>query len=178
MRVLPSVERPRGWRNPCCLNDAMRRRSAWSPAVKPTLLVASTVASIVAGCGGGGFAPDGGPGFGNPDGTVDTEPRPPGEQQGRIRVLEELVFSPNGSSAAGRIDAWFSATGNPSWQHVTMEDGSCALKTFDYEPCDPSCTGICGGPGQCDPWPMFVSAGTLTIAGLGTEVSIWYTGGW
>jgi hypothetical protein len=72
-----------------------------------------------------------------------------------------------------QIEALVHDGADPSFHEVT-EEGSC--RYFHLEPgfCDPACTGgeVCDVGNACVAYPALVSAGTLTVEGLGDPISI------
>jgi hypothetical protein len=53
------------------------------------------------------------------------------------------------------------------YQHEVMREGACRLLEFEPKECDPSCSnGICGDNNVCQPFPAYLSSGTMTISGL------------
>jgi hypothetical protein len=143
-------------------------------AMTRTCVLAAGAAAILIGCGGGD---DGGPdGGGVPDGgaEVDATPGPdgsgppPGDPRGEIRVTESR--HPWGSASA--VQARFYQTREARFHRQTMAEGDCVLFEFEQAFCDPPCNGICVETNVCEPWPVAVSAGTLTIDGLTVPVTI------
>lgn len=55
------------------------------------------------------------------------------------------------------------------WQQKGAAVGDCKLMVGPTLECNPGCTSpqICGGPNQCIDQPMFQSAGTVTLSGVG-----------
>jgi hypothetical protein len=124
---------------------------------------------LVAGCGGGGE--------GDPDARIvsDAGPMPdappPAGKRGELVVLEvkgtwsdgDGNFTPYEASRLGG-GVWNGA--RPIAHKESMRDGACVLLTYTPQQCDEWCDGVCVGLNQCQPWPAYVSAGTLTITGL------------
>jgi hypothetical protein len=129
------------------------------------------VCAALAACGGGddtGGNPDAP--AGTPDAAVD-----PAAVVGGIQILEERALSgdPPQEYRAGRIHVRFYDPAPPNFHRVTVTEGACTLRRYVPANCDPACTdGLCVGDNECEPWPGAASAGTLTIAGLGTAVSM------
>jgi hypothetical protein len=139
--------------------------------IRVTLVCAATAAVALGACGGGddaGGNPDAP--AGTPDAGVD-----PGELIGGIRILEEraLTGDPPQEYRAGRVHVRFYDPAPPDFHRVTVTEGACTLRRYVPASCDPACNdGLCVGDNECEPWPGMASAGTLTIAGLETAVSI------
>lgn len=159
----------------------MTDRRGQTGSIVRMALLGVVVATAAAACGGGSGGPgDGGAGSGGGSGGASggsgggPGPRPSGDRRGEIRALEGRVYFEDTSTPRSVVDGRFLDGGEPSWHQVAMTDGACVLKTFTPQSCDPFCDGICYGPNQCAPWPTYVSAGTLTITGLKTPVSIPY----
>lgn len=81
-----------------------------------------------------------------------------------IHVIENGGLGPR--TLGSTIWAEFPQGGTPDWHSETLRVGDCRL--LEYEPgfCTPACEGVCVAPDECRPWPQYLSAGTLTFAGL------------
>ena len=124
---------------------------------------------LVVGCGDddavapdGAQAGDGRPGDAPPDGLGGAA------SAGRLTVTEvNATFGGSGS-----FFGEFMAGGLPVWHRETMVMGDCRL--FEYDPpfCDPFCDFqfYCAEGNVCQPYPTFMSAGTITVSGLKTAL--------
>lgn len=106
------------------------------------------------------------------------------ERTGYIEVLEDVWRFPDDQGGdtytSARVDARFFDGREPRFHREVMREGACTLRTFALASCDPACAdGLCVETDVCEPWPTYVSAGTLTFGGLRTALSItprdnWY----
>jgi hypothetical protein len=114
---------------------------------------------------GGAGAGTGGAGSVTPDGGGS-----PGNKRGRISILEGRLYFEDLDRVVeeprSAIEARFFQGAEPAWHHEAMNDGTCRLLTFSPVSCDPFCNGICLPGNACEPWPSYISAGTLTLTGL------------
>ncbi len=105
---------------------------------------------------------DGGPTADAPPPIDAGPPADAGVVAGEIRVIEGT----GRSSAYGRIDARLFQGREPGFHEETMTSGDCRLLEFAPAFCESFCNGICVPPGTCEPYPTYLSAGTLTVTGV------------
>jgi hypothetical protein len=93
----------------------------------------------------------------------------------RFRVEEAYANPPMyGQSARhAQVSARLLAEPLPS-QHVTTDQGSCRLSILDISGCDLGCgpTELCSIEEGCVPYPVGISGGALTLAGLDQDLTI------
>lgn len=119
---------------------------------------------------------------GDPDGGIDAPDGVTRERVGVIEVNEDHWVFPRdkGESRTGRVEARFYQGREPAFHREAMRSGDCVLRRHENASCTPACTtGLCVATDVCEPFPTYVSAGRLTIAGLRTSVQIdpmsnWY----
>jgi hypothetical protein len=88
------------------------------------------------------------------------------------QVFVEERYNPLGWSA--RVEGWVNEWPASVWQTVLFEEGECRyLKLFPGS-CDPQCEWgeFCNPDGVCEAYPAGISAGTLTVEGLGAPLVI------
>jgi hypothetical protein len=124
-------------------------------------------AATFGGCGGGSSTdPDA---AGTPDADIIAR-----TTIGGVEVLEQraLTGEPPDEWRYARVTAQFFAAGPARFHRFVAEEGGCTLRAYTPASCDPVCLdGLCVD-NTCEPWPTYSSAGTLTITGLTTAVSI------
>lgn len=72
----------------------------------------------------------------------------------------------------GRVEARFFDGTEPTWHEEILREGACRL--LEYQPgfCEEFCDGVCVGDNDCQPWPTYLSAGTLELSGLSTSLAL------
>jgi hypothetical protein len=106
--------------------------------------------------------PDASDGFGDPNPDFDQAPS-------QVHVIERSDNA--GSGYHTIITASFSHSAPAIYQERTRS-GACRQLTAEPGFCVEPCEGYCLGSGECVPWPVRVSAGTLTVSGLAQPVTI------
>ncbi|MDQ3365883.1 MAG: hypothetical protein M3680_10690 [Myxococcota bacterium] len=97
---------------------------------------------------------------------------------GRIEILETRAVYDGIETPTGRVIGSFLDGPPPRWHRETMRAGACALRVHTPSSCSPACaSGLCND-GECQRWASYVSAGTLTVQGLTTGVTIAPVDGW
>jgi hypothetical protein len=109
--------------------------------------------------------------------AIDAPGTTPRARVGFVDISEDRWRYPDdaggGESLTARIDARFFDGTEPQFHHETMRAGDCVLRNYTFASCDPVCTtGFCVETNVCAPFPTYVSAGRLSIAGLATAVQI------
>ena len=63
---------------------------------------------------------------------------------------------------------------NPAWHVIQLEEGACRYLTFQLGNCSPPCdfSQVCTADDECVDYPVGISAGTLTVEGLGDPIAI------
>ncbi len=140
------------------------------------------ILAALAACGGSSGDDDS---SGNPDAPpIDAPGSSARERTGYIEIVEDVWRFPDDQGGdtytSARVDARFFDGSEPQFHREALREGACVLRTFAIASCDPACTaGLCIDTNVCEPWPTYVSAGTLTFGGLRTSLSItprdnWY----
>jgi len=103
--------------------------------------------------------PDAGP-------HVDAGPEP--TSLGDVLVIEttDRSYDQQPFRAYGRIEGRIRTGADPVWHQEVMNDGTCRLLKFTPALCDEYCEGVCTAPNVCQPYPTYISVGTLTLTGL------------
>ncbi len=126
---------------------------------RSTIMV--SLALALAACGDGAAAlPDAGP-------HVDAGPEP--TSRGEFSVVEAVDVGFNGSPTHeyGSVGGFVRSGASPVWQHEVMNDGTCRLLLFEPAECNPYCEqGVCVATNHCEPFPSYLSVGTVTVRGL------------
>jgi hypothetical protein len=105
------------------------------------------------------------------DGDCDSPaPAPDALSPGWLHV----TFPTEGNAQA---TGQFSAEAVPPWHEETMREGDCRLLEYHANECDNCWNGRCID-GECIPYPEYLDAGTLTVAGLGADVRLSDQGGY
>lgn len=137
------------------------------------------ILAALAACGGSGDddASD------NPDAPPIDAPGTVGRARaGYVEVLEDVWTFPEDQGGetyrTSRVDARFFDGDEPSFHREAMRAGDCVLSTFTPASCSQPCNGVCVETDVCQPWPTYLSAGRLTLAGLRTALSIEPMDGW
>jgi len=120
---------------------------------------------------------------GGPDAPpIDAPEGQPRARAGYIEVLEDVWRFPDDQGGdtytSARVDARFFDGDEPQFHREVMREGACALRTFTLAQCTQPCNGVCVETDVCQPWPTYVSAGTLSFGGLRTALSIKPRDGW
>ena len=114
------------------------------------------IALLVAGCGRSSA--------GEPDADPSRPDAPAGLTAGELTVLDggglgHLWFAPV-------VFGGFPVGGPPVWHQEIASAGACRVLAYQLDFCDPPCDGLCQAPATCVPWPVYRSAGALTVTGL------------
>ncbi len=111
-----------------------------------------------------------------------TEPPNLAEASGYLDVAEMYNEGGSGLSWSSRILGQLNDGPGPTFHRVTMEQGQCVYLELQPGLCDPPCGGdeVCDAFGECQAYPVGLSAGVLTVTGIGDPVVIepqeWYPG--
>ena len=141
-----------------------------------TLWLGLGVVALVA-CGDGG-SDDGGDDVADDDGADDDGDDGgdggdgPGEPaEGQFEVIESRFGEdgPQWSRVRGSI-----VDPRPVYHRLEQEAGACQLWTYEVGDCS-DCDGLCDADGECIPFPVELSAGTLTISGLAEDLVVPFT---
>jgi hypothetical protein len=78
------------------------------------------------------------------------------------------------AGAFAKVGAAVRQSPEPSLHEVVLEEGECRYLRAALGFCDPPCGGAeqCTTDGECRPYPLLVSGGTLTLTGLGDTIEI------
>jgi hypothetical protein len=118
--------------------------------------------ALLSACGEEGVsgAPDADVGLDGGDGDADGGPE--------IGLAGELTILDGGGLGHGWqapvVFGQFPNGGPPIWHQEVLEAGSCRLVRYQAGFCE-RCDGVCQGQDVCRPWPIYRSAGTITIDG-------------
>ena len=111
-----------------------------------------------------------------------TEPPNIEEASGVLDVAEMYNQGGSGLSWSSQIRGQLNDGPDPTFHRVTMEQGECAYLELHQALCDPPCGGdqVCDAFGECQTYPGGLTAGTLTVTGVGDPIVIepqeWYPG--
>ena len=74
----------------------------------------------------------------------------------------------------GSVSARVQETPDPAFHVIQLEEGACRYLTFELGNCDPPCdfSQVCTADDECADYPAGISAGTLTVEGLGDPIAI------
>jgi hypothetical protein len=133
--------------------------------VVPVAVMGMAVPLCWSACGDDG-GEDGGDGKvdggGGPDGSVG-----PGEPaEGQFAILESEFGGssfPNGTVSGSIFDP------RPVYHELVQSAGACQMWTYEVGNCG-SCDGLCNAEGDCIPFPVELSAGTVRVDGLSEQV--------
>lgn len=115
--------------------------------------------ALAAGCGGE-------PSGGDPDARPDPDP---GDDAAPAALAGELVVLDGG----GYGHLWFPpivfgsiwGAAPPVWHSEVASEGACRVLAYETGFCT-DCDGVCLAPDECRPWPVYRSAGPITIGGV------------
>jgi hypothetical protein len=89
-------------------------------------------------------------------------------------VLESVTGWADGltDSHWGEVGARMYSGPMPRFQRRTATEGACELWSFTSAYCEEPCSGVCVDTNRCEPWPVTLSAGVLTLEGLAVSPSL------
>jgi hypothetical protein len=101
----------------------------------------------------------------------------PGFDGSTANSAGEIAVVSGGGQAVGRglgtnVGASFPEGEAVVWHTESARAGACRLLEYTPSFCDPVCNGVCVAPGQCQPFPVWRSAGMLTFTGLAQPLSL------
>jgi hypothetical protein len=136
------------------------------------------LAVLLAGCGDDGARAVDAPGVA----PIDAGPTPDGDGAARtglggVEVIEAWTVTDLGAGPTPQrwadLRARFYQDHEPRWHHEVMQAGACRMVSYAAASCDPACLdGRCVATNVCEPYPVEISAGRLTVSGLATTVEI------
>jgi len=108
------------------------------------------------------------------DDDDDTGPIPGDGAAGVLDIAEMYNEGGGGLNSSSQIVGLLADGPAPTVHRVTMEQGDCVYYELRPGFCDPPCDAgeVCNANDVCEPYPIGVSAGTLTISGLGDPIVI------
>lgn len=143
-------------------------------SVRLALLLAIALGLMLSGCGNQNGNGDGGEGSGDDGGGDDADDGDDGDRvdggvgpgepaEGQFRIIEG-TWGEGGfqhSRVSGSI-----VDPRPRYHRLEQESGACRLWRYEVAGCS-DCEGLCNADGKCVPLPEQLSAGNVTIEGLG-----------
>ncbi len=123
----------------------------------------------------GGDDDGGGGGGGDADAAPEADGGGGGDDGPRDRVEGDIAVYEGAFGEGGTEWSYVQASiidPRPQYMALEMEAGDCRM--WSYQPGDcGQCTGLCDAEGECVPFPISLSAGTLTVGGVeGGDIEI------